>query len=157
LRWRASLLVATVRTDGRTIFAEIVDQAGEPQLLDLVKSQFAFQRVIGPSLYAGVEFANRDMPVHWWLLGRQSPIVIDPARNFGQPIVSTGGIGQLSSPMRSRPRVRLRKSRGCSDCRRDLSMRLCGSSSGLPRGSRLEGLHRQQPFALPRPRAERST
>jgi uncharacterized protein (DUF433 family) len=80
------------RTDGRTIFAELIDQAGEPQLLDLVKSQFAFTRVIGPSLYAGVEFSNRDMPVRWWPLGRQTPVVIDPARSFGQPIVSTSGI-----------------------------------------------------------------
>jgi uncharacterized protein (DUF433 family) len=80
------------RTDGRTIFAEIIDQTGEPQLLDLVKSQFAFARVIGPSLYAGIEFSNRDMPVRWWPLGRQTPVVIDPARSFGQPIVSTAGI-----------------------------------------------------------------
>ncbi|MGH7120498.1 MAG: DUF433 domain-containing protein [Acetobacteraceae bacterium] len=85
------------RTDGRTIFTEIVDQAREPQLLDLVKSQFAFARVIGPSLYAGIEFSNRDPepgegPVRWWPLGRQTPVVIDPARNFGTPIISTGGI-----------------------------------------------------------------
>ena len=41
------------RSDGRTIFAEIMDSVGEPQLLDLVKSQLAFARVISPSLYAG--------------------------------------------------------------------------------------------------------
>ncbi len=80
------------RTDGRTIFAEVIDQAGETQLLDLVKSQFAFARVIGPSLYAGIEFSDRDMPVRWWPLGRQALIVIDPARSFGQPIVSDGGV-----------------------------------------------------------------
>ncbi len=80
------------RTDGRTIFAESVDQAGEPRLLDLVKSQFAFARVIAPSLYAGIEFSNRDMPLRWWPLGQTTPVVIDPARSFGQPIVSTSGI-----------------------------------------------------------------
>ena len=80
------------RTDGRTIFAETADQAGEAQLLDLAKSQFAFGQVIAPSLYAGIEFCDRDMPVRWWPLGPQSPIVIDPARSFGQPIVSTAGI-----------------------------------------------------------------
>jgi len=80
------------RTDGRTIFAEIVDQAREPALLDLVKNQFAFARIIGPSLYAGIEFSNRDMPVRWWPLGRNTPVVVDPARSFGQPIVSTAGI-----------------------------------------------------------------
>ncbi|HEY1260798.1 MAG TPA: DUF433 domain-containing protein [Stellaceae bacterium] len=80
------------RTDGRTIFAEIIGGAGDPQLFDLVKSQFAFARIIGPSLYAGIELSAQDMPVRWWPLGRKIPIVVDPARSFGQPIVSTGGI-----------------------------------------------------------------
>jgi hypothetical protein len=31
-----------------------------------VKSQFALARVIGPSLYAGIEFSDRDMPMRWW-------------------------------------------------------------------------------------------
>ena len=80
------------RTDGRTIFAEIVDRAGERQLLDLAESQFAFGRIIGPSLYAGSEFSDRDMPARWWPMGRQTPVVIDPARSFGQPIESLGGV-----------------------------------------------------------------
>lgn len=78
------------RTDGRTIFAEIVDRAGEKQLLDLAKSQLAFGRIIGPSLYAGIEFSERDTPVRWWQ--EKDLIVIDPARAFGQPIVSDVGI-----------------------------------------------------------------
>jgi uncharacterized protein (DUF433 family) len=80
------------RTDGRTIFAEVVDQAGEKQFLDLVKSQLAFARVIGPSLYAGMEFSDRDTPVRWWPMGQQNTVVIDPERSFGQPIVSDGGV-----------------------------------------------------------------
>jgi uncharacterized protein (DUF433 family) len=58
----------------------------------LVKSQFAFARVIGPSLYAGIEFSNRDMPMRWRPLGRRTHVVIDPARSFGQPIVSAGSV-----------------------------------------------------------------
>jgi uncharacterized protein (DUF433 family) len=80
------------RTDGRTIFAETIGQTGEPQLLDLVKSQFAFARVIGPSLYAGIEFSDGDVPLRWWPFGRRNSVVIDPARSFGQPIVSAGGV-----------------------------------------------------------------
>jgi uncharacterized protein (DUF433 family) len=80
------------RTDGRTIFAESLNQAGEARLLDLAKSQFAFARVIGPSLYAGIEFSDGDMPIRWWPLGPHAPVVIDPARCFGQPIISTRGI-----------------------------------------------------------------
>jgi uncharacterized protein (DUF433 family) len=80
------------RTDGRTIFAETIGQTGGSQLLDLVISRFAFARVIAPSLYAGIEFSDRDVPVRWWPLGRQTSVVIDPARSFGQPIVSDGGV-----------------------------------------------------------------
>jgi uncharacterized protein (DUF433 family) len=80
------------RADGRTIFAEVVDQAGEKQLLDLGKNQLAFARVIGPSLYAGVEFSVDDMPARWWPMGEKREIVIDPTRSFGQPIVSDGGV-----------------------------------------------------------------
>lgn len=80
------------RTDGRTIFAESVDEASEPRFLDLVKSQFAFGRVIAPSLYAGIEFSNGDMPTRWWPLGQTVPVVIDPARGFGQPIDSKSGV-----------------------------------------------------------------
>ena len=47
------------RTDGRTIFAETVDESGEEQLLDLARSQLAFARIIGPSLYEGIE--RRDL------------------------------------------------------------------------------------------------
>ena len=80
------------RTDGRTIFAEVVDQAGENQLLDLAKNQLAFARVIGPSLYAGIEFSAREMPVRWWPMGQRETVVIDPTRSFGQPIINDGGV-----------------------------------------------------------------
>jgi uncharacterized protein (DUF433 family) len=80
------------RTDGRTVFAEVVDQAGEKQLLDLVKNQLAFARVIGPSLYAGIEFSVDDVPARWWPMGKQGTVVVDPTRSFGQPIVSDGGV-----------------------------------------------------------------
>jgi uncharacterized protein (DUF433 family) len=84
------------RTDGRSIFAEVVDQAGEKQLLDLAKNQLAFGRVISPSLYAGVEFSVDDVPARWWPMGRQETIVLDPARAFGQPIVDDGGVPTIA-------------------------------------------------------------
>jgi uncharacterized protein (DUF433 family)/transposase-like protein len=80
------------RTDGGTIFAEVADRTGEKQLLDLGKNQLAFGRMIGPSLYAGVEFSVDDMPARWWPMGRRETVVLGPARLFGQPIVSDGGV-----------------------------------------------------------------
>jgi uncharacterized protein (DUF433 family) len=48
--------------------------------------------MIGPSLYAGVEYSVDDMPARWWPMGRRETVVLDPARLFGQPIVSDGGV-----------------------------------------------------------------
>ena len=62
------------RTDGRTIFTDVVDHAGEQQLLDFAKNQLAFARVIGPSLYAGLEFSVDDMPARWWPMGEKRAI-----------------------------------------------------------------------------------
>jgi len=32
------------------------------------------------------------MPARWWPMGQETPVVIDPARAFGQPILSDAGI-----------------------------------------------------------------
>jgi uncharacterized protein (DUF433 family) len=80
------------KTDGRNIFAEIVRQTAERELLDLVKSQYAFARVISPSLYAGLEFNELNEASRWWPLGHERAVVIDPDYAFGQPVVAGTGI-----------------------------------------------------------------
>lgn len=80
------------RTDGRGIFAEILDESGEKTLLDLFRSQFAFHRVVSPSLYAGLEFTANDQVARWFPLPRSKQIVIDPLRAFGQPIINATGV-----------------------------------------------------------------
>lgn len=75
------------QTDGHSIFAEVVQESGEPQLLDLAKNQYAFRRVISPSLYAGVDFDEMDRAARWWPMGKRRHVVVDPERQFGQPIV----------------------------------------------------------------------
>lgn len=57
------------KTDGRTILAEIVKEAGDKVLFDLVKSQYAFEQIVGPFLYAGLEFDQLAEPERWWPLG----------------------------------------------------------------------------------------
>lgn len=80
------------KTDGRTIFADIVGEKGNGILLDLVRSQYAFNQVVSPSLYKGIEFAPNDTPLRWWPMGKRSQVVIDPSRAFGQPITSREGV-----------------------------------------------------------------
>lgn len=79
------------KTDGHSIFAEVLDQIGETSLLDVVKSQYAFKRILEPYLYTGLEFGE-DRLARWWPLGRRRQVVIDPQRAFGQPIVADRGV-----------------------------------------------------------------
>lgn len=80
------------RTDGRTIFADLVEDSGSRKLLDLVSSQYAFSQVISQSLYRGMEFSEADEVVRWWPEGKRKAIVVDPLRSFGQPIDSKSGV-----------------------------------------------------------------
>lgn len=76
------------KTDGRSIFAEILQATGEESLLDLVKSQYELKQIVDPFLFEGLEFSELGIePVRWWPLGRERRVVIDPERSFGQPVV----------------------------------------------------------------------
>jgi uncharacterized protein (DUF433 family) len=80
------------KTDGRTILAEIVKETGDKVLLDLVKNQYEFERIVSPFLYAGIEFDKLKEPMRWWPLGENRLVVVDPTRSFGAPIVDKGGV-----------------------------------------------------------------
>lgn len=72
------------RTDGRSIFFEEIQEDGNRRLIDLLKGQYAFSKIMDRSL-KNVDFAGI-RPSQWWLDARRVGIVIDPARSFGQPI-----------------------------------------------------------------------
>ncbi|HLF20442.1 MAG TPA: DUF433 domain-containing protein [Bacteroidota bacterium] len=80
------------KTDGRTILAKFVEQTGDQVLLDLIKNQYEFEKVVSPFLYGGLEFNESDEPLRWYPLEESTSVVIDPARGFGAPIISKGGI-----------------------------------------------------------------
>jgi len=77
-------------TDGRTIFLELEESTDEPAIIDLVKNQYAFHRVLKPYL-KGVEYEGNELR-RWWPLGERRRVVIDPARSFGKPIASGSGV-----------------------------------------------------------------
>lgn len=79
------------RTDGRTIFLDITRDVKEGELVDLRSRQAVFREVVAPSL-RDLEF-EADVVARWYPLGeRRRSIVIDPARSFGRPVVSTTGV-----------------------------------------------------------------
>ena len=89
------MTVGSFKTDGKTIFAEAIEKsikegAKDGALLDLKRRQLAFKEIITPSLYAGIEYDGKRAS-KWYPKGRGQHIVLDPARQFGSPIVEDTG------------------------------------------------------------------
>ncbi len=78
------------KTDGHTILAELVKEADDPVLLDLVRDQFEFRRIVDPLLYFGIEFDQLQEPARWWPLGPDRNVLLDPERALGAPIAREG-------------------------------------------------------------------
>ncbi|MDN5851167.1 MAG: DUF433 domain-containing protein [Gammaproteobacteria bacterium] len=74
------------QTDGKTIFLEAARESGEIALLDLPKKQYAFEEIIRPSLYAGIE-SDAERASRWFPEPNRRDIVLDPTIAFGKPIV----------------------------------------------------------------------
>lgn len=76
------------RTDGKRIFMEVVEETGDESLVDVEKQQNVIQKVIGPSLREGVELDMQGEAMRWFPMKNSRAVVFDPARKFGQPILS---------------------------------------------------------------------
>ena len=81
------------QTDGRSIFATVEEETGDESLIDLVKKQNVFNRVIKPSLYTGIEYDGEESSaLRWFPVPKSKKVVLDPERSFGKPIITTAGI-----------------------------------------------------------------
>jgi uncharacterized protein (DUF433 family) len=79
-------------TDGKRIFLEALERSGEVRLLDVPRQQFVFRDIIRPTLYAGIEYED-ERARRWYPLGSdRKTIVLDPAVQFGAPVVEQAGI-----------------------------------------------------------------
>jgi uncharacterized protein (DUF433 family) len=78
------------KTDGRTIFLESLQSAGNPELLDLKKRQYAFAQVLERT-FRDLDIADEAVR-RWRPFNGKDSIVIDPQRAFGQPIASNFGV-----------------------------------------------------------------
>jgi len=74
-------------TDGRTVFATIEDEAGDPGLLDLTRSQLAFIGILRPFLKQ-LDYDRLGQTINrWWPLGKNRHVLLDPNICFGRPVV----------------------------------------------------------------------
>jgi uncharacterized protein (DUF433 family) len=84
------LSTARLRTDGMTVFLQRVDETGDESLIDLFRKQYAFKRIVEPSL-RNLDFED-GVPARWWPASKSAGIVVDPTRSFGQPVDDATGI-----------------------------------------------------------------
>lgn len=75
---------ARFRTDGASILLELDNEQGEPELVNIFTNQREMRSIIEQSL-RNVEYDGIH-PNAWRPLGRESGVVLDPERSFGQPI-----------------------------------------------------------------------
>lgn len=73
-------------TDGRSIFAEAMEESDDRSLIDLKSKQYVIEKVVRRSLYAGLEYQN-ERPQRWFPVGGSRTVVLDPERAFGKPIL----------------------------------------------------------------------
>ena len=78
-------------TDGRSILLREAEASGDTALLDIVSRQHEFARIVEP-FFKQLEFSPDQQLLRWWPLGRERNVVLDPARNFGQPRVAMSGV-----------------------------------------------------------------
>lgn len=80
-------------TDGRKIFLEAVERAGEDaKMLDVRERQFAFDAIIRPSLIEGIEYGGNAQALRWYPVPKRRVIVLNPALQFGEPIIEEAGV-----------------------------------------------------------------
>ncbi|MCX6640657.1 MAG: hypothetical protein NTW14_09285 [bacterium] len=78
-------------TDGKKIFADAADEFNDKALINLQNRQYVFDEMTRIFLEE-VETSAEGISIRWWPLTQSEPIVIDPARSFGQPIVNKEGV-----------------------------------------------------------------
>lgn len=74
-------------TDGRTILMQIAHDTDDKQLVNLINRQYEIHTIVSPILKGDLEFGELDVANRWWPMGRNQMVVLDPSRNFGQPVI----------------------------------------------------------------------
>jgi len=78
-------------TDGKHIIEQLKHAHDHIEYEEIAKTQKIFPAVVRPFI-KDLEFSSARQLLRWWPLGTKRSVVLDPRRQFGQPIVSEGGI-----------------------------------------------------------------
>jgi uncharacterized protein (DUF433 family) len=97
-RWwntRHPFASSRIRTDGYRLFADYVpeleeDPGARPICQELPQCQLVIREFAEPFLLH-LDFTD-EIAAHYWPLGKDRSIVLDPSRSFGKPIVDPEGV-----------------------------------------------------------------
>lgn len=78
-------------TDGSQIIEELGGEGETVAYEEVIQGQRVFRQVIQP-LLCELEFAGDAQIIRWWPLGTDRAVVLDPHRQFGQPIAARAGV-----------------------------------------------------------------
>jgi uncharacterized protein (DUF433 family) len=81
----------TFATDGKHIIEELKNASDQIEYEEIAKTQRVFTSVVHPFI-RDLEFSADRRLLRWWPLGTQRSVVLDPHRQFGQPIVTDAGV-----------------------------------------------------------------
>jgi uncharacterized protein (DUF433 family) len=72
-------------TDGRNLLVDMRRTRRDAGLLNIVRKQWEFRRIVAPFL-KDLDY-EKDRIVRWWPMAGRRRVVVDPERSFGQPVV----------------------------------------------------------------------
>jgi len=79
------------RSDGSHIVMTALNEENQESLFDVSTRQQIFLQAAAP-FREELEMDDDDTVIRWWPLGRDQHIVLDPARNWGRPVVQRNGV-----------------------------------------------------------------
>jgi uncharacterized protein (DUF433 family) len=81
----------TFATDGKHILEELKTATDHIEYEEIARSQTVFAEVVRPFI-KDLDFSADKRLLRWWPLSKSRSVVLDPNRQFGQPIVSDAGV-----------------------------------------------------------------
>jgi uncharacterized protein (DUF433 family)/DNA-binding transcriptional MerR regulator len=81
----------TFATDGKHIIEALKNTSDEIEYEEIAKTQKVFPNVVQPFI-RDLDFGADKRLLRWWPLSKERSVVLDPHRQFGQPIVSGAGV-----------------------------------------------------------------
>lgn len=88
--------VRRIYTDTKNVFAQLLAEAQDLDLIDIETHQFQFYQTIIPALVNVFDFDDDGVTTRWWPNGKKAHVVLDPKRNFGKPSVRSCNIPTIT-------------------------------------------------------------